>query len=298
MLQPQAIAPQGPSFSPLIAGYWRLMEWGMTPQQVVQFIEHHLALGITTVDHADIYGDYQCEAAFGAALRLAPGLREKLQIVTKCGIATRAKPEHRIGHYITEASHILHSAENSLRHFNTDYLDLLLIHRPDPLMDADEIAEAFTALHQSGKVRHFGVSNFTASQFTLLQSRLPFSLVTNQLEISPLEQTSLLDGSLDQCQQNRIRPMAWSCLGGGRVFNDPHYQPLRDELEQVKQEIGASNIEQVVYAWVMKLPSGPLPIIGSGKIERVKEAVGACQLTLDRQQWFRIRKAAIGYDVP
>lgn len=298
MLQPQAIAPQGPLFSPLIAGYWRLMEWGMTPQQVVEFIEHHLALGITTVDHADIYGDYQCEAAFGAALRLAPGLREKLQIVTKCGIATRAKPEHRIGHYITEASHILHSAENSLRHFNTDYLDLLLIHRPDPLMDADEIAEAFMALHQSGKVRHFGVSNFTASQFTLLQSRLPFSLVTNQLEISPLEQTSLLDGSLDQCQQNRIRPMAWSCLGGGRLFNDPHYQPLRDELEQVKQEIGASNIEQVVYAWVMKLPSRPLPIIGSGKIERVKEAVGACQLTLDRQQWFRIRKAAIGYDVP
>lgn len=298
MLQAQAIAPQGPSFSPLIAGYWRLMEWGMTPQQVVQFIEHHLALGITTVDHADIYGDYQCEAAFGAALRLATGLREKLQIVTKCGIATRAKPEHRIGHYITEASHILHSAENSLRHFHTDYLDLLLIHRPDPLMDADEIAEAFTALHQSGKVRHFGVSNFTASQFTLLQSRLPFSLVTNQLEISPLEQTSLLDGSLDQCQQNRIRPMAWSCLGGGRLFNDPHYQPLRDELEQVKQEIGASNIEQVVYAWVMKLPSRPLPIIGSGKIERVKEAVGACQLTLDRQQWFRIRKAAIGYDVP
>ncbi len=275
MLQAQAIAPQGPSFSPLIAGYWRLMEWGMTPQQVVQFIEHHLALGITTVDHADIYGDYQCEAAFGAALRLAPGLREKLQIVTKCGIATRAKPEHRIGHYITEASHILHSAENSLRHFHTDYLDLLLIHRPDPLMDADEIAEAFMALHQSGKVRHFGVSNFTASQFTLLQSRLPFSLVTNQLEISPLEQTSLLDGSLDQCQQNRIRPMAWSCLGGGRLFNDPHYQPLRDELEQVKQEIGASNIEQVVYAWVMKLPSRPLPIIGSGKIERVKEAVGA-----------------------
>ncbi|WP_336767487.1 aldo/keto reductase family oxidoreductase [Pantoea endophytica] len=298
MLQAQAIAPQGPSFSPLIAGYWRLMEWGMTPQQVVQFIEHHLALGITTVDHADIYGDYQCEAAFGAALRLAPGLREKLQIVTKCGIATRAKPEHRIGHYITEASHILHSAENSLRHFHTDYLDLLLIHRPDPLMDADEIAEAFMALHQSGKVRHFGVSNFTASQFTLLQSRLPFSLVTNQLEISPLEQKSLLDGSLDQCQQNRIRPMAWSCLGGGRLFNDPHYQPLRDELEQVKQEIGASNIEQVVYAWVMKLPSRPLPIIGSGKIERVKEAVGACQLTLDRQQWFRIRKAAIGYDVP
>ncbi|MBK0127381.1 aldo/keto reductase family oxidoreductase [Pantoea sp. S61] len=298
MLQPQTIAPQGPQFSPLIIGYWRLLEWGMTPQQLVAFIEHHLSLGITTVDHADIYGNYGCEAAFGDALRLAPGLREKLQIVTKCGIATRAKPEHKIGHYITEASHILHSAENSLRYVNTDYLDLLLIHRPDPLMDADEIAEAFMALHQSGKVRHFGVSNFTASQFTLLQSRLPFSLVTNQLEISPLEQSTLLDGTLDQCQQVRIRPMAWSCLGGGRLFNDAQYQPLRDELERVKQEIGASSIEQVVYAWVMKLPSRPLPIIGSGKTTRVSEAAGAGQLALDRQQWFRIRKAAIGFDVP
>lgn len=298
MLQPQQIAPQGPLFSPLIMGYWRLMEWGMTPQQCVQFIEHHLTLGITTVDHADIYGDYQCEAAFGAALKLAPGLREKLQIVTKCGIATRAKPEHQIGHYITDTRHILHSAENSLRHFGTDYLDLLLIHRPDPLMDADEVAEAFLALHQSGKVRHFGVSNFTPTQFTLLQSRLPFTLATNQLEISPLEQSALLDGSLDQCQQLRIRPMAWSCLGGGRLFNDPLYQPLRDELHQVQQEIGASNIEQVVYAWVMKLPSRPLPIIGSGKIARVSDAVAGSQLVLDRQQWFRIRKAALGYDVP
>lgn len=298
MLQPQQIAPQGPTFSPLIMGYWRLMEWGMTPQQCVKFIEHHLSLGVTTVDHADIYGDYRCEATFGDALKLAPGLREKLQIVTKCGIATRAKAEHRIGHYITEARHILQSAENSLRHFNTDYLDLLLIHRPDPLMDADEVAEAFLALHQSGKVRHFGVSNFTPAQFTLLQSRLPFTLATNQLEISPLEQSTLLDGTLDQCQQLRMRPMAWSCLGGGRIFNDPHYQPLRDELHQIQQEIGASNIEQVVYAWVLKLPSRPLPIIGSGKTARVSDAVAAYQLALDRQQWFRIRKAALGYDVP
>ncbi|MCZ4058550.1 aldo/keto reductase family oxidoreductase [Pantoea sp. LMR881] len=298
MLQPQAIAPQGPNFSPLVMGYWRLMEWDMTPQQRVSFIEHHLSLGISTVDHADIYGEYRCEAAFGEALKLAPGLRDQLQIVTKCGIATRAKPEHQIGHYITDKAHILTSAENSLRHLATDRLDLLLIHRPDPLMDADEVAEAFIALHQSGKVLHFGVSNFTRAQLTLLQSRLPFSLVTNQLEISPIQQNLLMDGTLDQCQQQRIRPMAWSCLGGGQLFNDPHYQPLRDELEAVRQEIGASSIEQVVYAWVIKLPSKPLPIIGSGKAGRVKEAVGALSLTLNRQQWFRIRKAALGYDVP
>jgi len=298
MLQRLQIAPQGPEFSRLIMGYWRLMEWGMTPQQRVSFIEQHLELGITTTDHADIYGDYQCEAAFGQALRLAPSLRQRLELVTKCGIATTAKPENRLGHYITDNAHIIRSAENSLRHFSTDYLDLLLIHRPDPLMNADEIAAAFLSLHQSGKVKHFGVSNFTPAQFALLQSRLPFTLATNQLEISPLHQPAILDGSLDQCQQLRIKPMAWSCLGGGRLFSDAEFQPLRNELAAVMAETGADNIEQLVYAWVMRLPSQPLPIIGSGKIERVRAALRASEIELTRQQWFRIRKAALGYDVP
>lgn len=292
------IAPQGPEFSRMVCGYWRLMEWGMSPQQLLGFIEQHLELGITTVDHADIYGGYACEQAFGDALRLRPALRQRLELVSKCGIATTAKPGNPIGHYITDREHIVSSAEQSLHKLHTDYLDLLLIHRPDPLMEADEVAEAFVALHKSGKVRHFGVSNFTPSQFTLLQSRLPFSLVTNQVEISPLHQPALLDGTLDQCQQLRIRPMAWSCLGGGRLFSGAECQPLRDELQRVAQETGAETIEQVVYAWVMRLPSAPLPIIGSGKIERVKSALGALQLTLSREQWFRIRKAALGYDVP
>ena len=221
-----------------------------------------------------------------------------MEIVTKCGIATTAKPEHALGHYITDRNHIIHSAEQSLRNLATDAIDLLLIHRPDPLMDADEVAQAFTALHQSGKVRHFGVSNFTPAQFALLQSRLPFTLATNQVEISPIHQPALLDGTLDQLQQLRIRPMAWSCLGGGRLFNDEEFQPLRDELAKVANELNAGSIEQVVYAWVMRLPSQPLPIIGSGKIERVRSAIVAQSLDMTRQQWFRIRKAALGYDVP
>lgn len=298
MVERIVMAPQGPEFSRMIMGYWRLMEWGMTPQALLGFIEQHLDAGITTVDHADIYGDYQCEAAFGAALRLAPALRERMQVVSKCGIATRAKPEHVIGHYITERSHIIHSAEQSLKNLATDRLDLLLIHRPDPLMDADEVAEAFLSLHQSGKVLHFGVSNFTPAQFALLQSRLPFTLATNQVEISPLMQDTLLDGTLDQLQQLRIRPMAWSCLGGGRLFSDSACETLRQELQAVAQETGATSIEQVVYAWILRLPSRPLPIIGSGKIARVMDALGALKLELTRQQWFRIRKAAIGYDVP
>ncbi|ELQ6261359.1 aldo/keto reductase family oxidoreductase [Cronobacter malonaticus] len=298
MVERILMAPQGPTFSRLVMGYWRLMEWNYSARELVGFIEQHLELGITTVDHADIYGNYQCEAAFGEALRLAPHLRDKMEIVTKCGIATTAKPENVIGHYITDRRHIVQSAENSLRHLHTDVLDLLLIHRPDPLMDADEIAEAFLELHKSGKVRHFGVSNFTPAQFSLLQSRLPFTLATNQVEISPVHQPLLLDGTLDLLQQLRIRPMAWSCLGGGRLFSDESFGPLRAELQQVAEETGAQTIEQVVYAWVMRLPSRPLPIIGSGKIERVQSAVGALSLEMSRQQWFRIRKAALGYDVP
>ncbi|MER1979317.1 aldo/keto reductase, partial [Pseudocitrobacter faecalis] len=149
------------------------------------------------VDHADIYGGYQCEAAFGEAIKLAPHLRDRMEIVTKCGIATTAKTENVLGHYITDSKHIISSAEQSLINLATDRLDLLLIHRPDPLMDADEVAEAFLNLHQSGKVRHFGVSNFTPAQFALLQSRLPFTLATNQVEISPIHQPAILDGTLD-----------------------------------------------------------------------------------------------------
>ena len=298
MVQRIALAPQGPEFSRFVMGYWRLMDWNMSPRQLVSFIEEHLDLGITTVDHADIYGGYLCEAAFGEAMKLAPALRERLEIVTKCGIATTANPEHALGHYITDSSHIIKSAEQSLVNLATDRLDLLLIHRPDPLMDADDVAEAFLSLHQSGKVRHFGVSNFTPAQFALLQSRLPFTLATNQVEISPVHQPLLLDGTLDQLQQLRIRPMAWSCLGGGRLFNDDAFQPLRDELQTVARELNAESIEQVVYAWIMRLPSKPLPIIGSGKMERVRSAIAAEEFQMTRQQWFRIRKAALGYDVP
>ncbi|MGA4625667.1 aldo/keto reductase [Enterobacter hormaechei] len=298
MVQRITLAPQGPEFSRFVMGYWRLMDWNMSPVQLADFIEEHLDLGITTVDHADIYGGYQCEAAFGEALKRAPALRERMEIVTKCGIATTAKPEHALGHYITDSAHIVKSAEQSLINLATDRIDLLLIHRPDPLMDADEVAEAFLTLHQSGKVRHFGVSNFTPAQFALLQSRLPFTLVTNQVEISPVHQPLLLDGTLDQLQQLRIRPMAWSCLGGGRLFNDEAFQPLRNELEMVARELNAESIEQVVYAWILRLPSKPLPIIGSGKIERVRAALVAEELDMTRQQWFRIRKAALGYDVP
>lgn len=297
-MQRLSLHPQGPDFSRLIMGYWRLMEWQLTPAGLLDLVKFHLDLGITTIDHADIYGGYQCEAAFGAALRLEPSLRDRMEVVSKCGIALTANPAHRLNHYNTSRDHIIASAERSLSNLAVDSLDLLLIHRPDPLMDADEVAEAFVRLNEAGKIRHAGVSNFTPSQFALLQSRLPFPLVTNQAEISPLNQSATLDGTLDQCQQLGIRPMAWSCLGGGRLFHAPEYVPLRQELETIAAEVGSESIEQLVYAWVLMLPSRPLPIIGSGKRERIAQAARATEISLSRQQWFRIRKAALGVDVP
>ena len=180
------IAPNGPEFSRVVLGLWRLNEWQLTPNQRLALLEQCQELGITSIDHADIYGDYQCEQLFGEALAIAPGLRQRIEIVSKCGImlVSEKRPQHRLKYYDTGRDHIIASVERSLSSLRTDYLDCLLIHRPDPLMQADEIAEAFRLLQQSGKVRHFGVSNFTPAQFDLLASRFP--LVTNQLELSEI----------------------------------------------------------------------------------------------------------------
>ncbi|QFT28681.1 Oxidoreductase YdhF (plasmid) [Vibrio aquimaris] len=167
-------------------------------------------------------------------------------------------------------------------------------------MDADEVADAFSELYKVGKVKHFGVSNFTPSQFNLLQSRLSKPLVTNQVEINPINFDVAHDGTLDLLQMNRIKPMAWSCLGGGSIFTGSSEQAkrVRDELEAIRCEVGAESIEQVIYAWVRMLPSKPIPIIGSGKIERVKIAADSLKLELTREQWYRVWVASKGHNVP
>ncbi len=302
MVAKVTIAPQGPDFSELVQGYWRLADWGMTPQQRLTFLKQHIELGISTVDHADIYGNYQCEKLFGEALALEPALREQIQIVTKCDInlCGAKTPQRKINHYDTSSAHIYQSVNNSLERLGVSEIDLLLIHRPDALMDADEVAEAFSELRKVGKVKHFGVSNFSPRQFELLQSRLGKPLVTNQVEMNPLNFDVVHDGTLDHLQTQRIRPMAWSCLAGGEIFNGQteQAQRVRSELEAIAQEIGADSIDQVIYAWVLRLPSKPLPIIGSGKIDRIKVAIAALDLELTREQWYRVWVAAKGHGVP
>lgn len=302
MINKTTIAPQGPEFSELVQGYWRLGDWGMTPQQRLTFLKQHIDLGITTVDHADIYGGYQCEHLFGEALSLEPSVRDQIEIITKCDInlCTSDFPNRKINHYDTSKEHIVNSVNNSLSRLNISEIDVLLIHRLDALMDADEVADTFNQLQKEGKVKHFGVSNFTPSHFDLLQSRLDKPLVTNQVEINPLNFEVAHDGTLDQLQMNRIKPMAWSCLAGGELFSGQSEQAIRvrNVLEELKEEVGAKSIDQVIYAWVRKLPSKPLPIIGSGKIERVQAAVDAMDINLTREQWYRVWVESKGHGVP
>lgn len=293
------IAPDGPEFSRVVLGLWRISDWQLTPQERLALLEECLALGVTTIDQADIYGDYTAEQMFGEALALAPGLRERIEIVSKCGIklVSSKRPDHAIQHYDTSRAHILASVERSLSDMRTDYLDLLLIHRPDPLMNADEVAETFRLLQQSGKVRHFGVSNFTPAQFDLLASRFP--LVTNQVELSTMHLDPLHDGTLDQCQRLSISPMIWSALGGGRVFSEQ--SPQAERIRNCLTAIGAEyNVSQTViaYAWILQHPSRPLVLTGSRRIDAVGEAVAATRITLTRAQWFAIWSASTGTAVP
>ncbi|TYS64582.1 aldo/keto reductase family oxidoreductase [Sutcliffiella horikoshii] len=289
------------SLSRIVHGMWRLNDWGYSNAEVVDFIEDCLDLGVTSFDHADIYGNYTVEEKFGEALTLKPSLREKIEIVTKCGIKliSSNRPEHKIKYYDTGKEHIIQSAERSLINFQTDYIDVLLIHRPDPMMDPSEVAEAFTQLKREGKVKRFGVSNFAPSQFKLLNSYLDEPLVTNQIEIAATHLEHFEKGTIEQCQMDRISPMAWSPLGGGSIFTstDDNVSRVRNVLEKIQGETGATSMDQVLYAWLLTHPAKIIPIVGSGKIERVKSAVSSLNIELSKQQWFEILEASKGKEV-
>ena len=290
---------QAPMMSRVVAGAWRMSDWGWSAQERLRWIEQCIELGVTTFDHADIYGGYTVEQLFGEALALAPALREKIQLVTKCGICLLSpnRPAHRVKHYDTSFEHIVPSVENSLRALGTDRIELLLIHRPDALMDADVVAAAFTHLQLQGKVQHFGVSNFTTAQFDLLQSRFP--LVTNQLELHPLHLAPLTDGTLDQCQQRRIQPMIWSPLAGGQLLTsqDATAMRVRAALDAVGARHGVSAVT-MAFAWLLRHPSRPIPVTGSRRIEAMREAVAALDVVLEAQDWTEIWAAGSGHEVP
>jgi predicted oxidoreductase len=291
-----------PNFSRIIHGHWRLLEWNLSPQALLTLVSQAMELGISTIDQADIYGDYSCEAMFGEALAIQPGLRKYLQLVSKCGIKLMSEkfPERQIKHYDYSKKYIIQSVENSLSNLHTDYLDVLLLHRPSPFFNTEEVAETFSELKQSGKVLHFGVSNFLPHQMDLLNSFLRDSLVTNQVEISPFCLDYFQNGTVEMMQKNQVSPMAWSPLAGGKLMNpqDEKGNRIFKSLQGVAHELNEDSIEKVVYTWLMKHPSKILPVVGTGKIERLKLAVEAQELEMSLEQWFKIYVAGLGDSLP
>lgn len=284
--------------SPIVAGLWRLVDWQLDVPARVRWIEQALDLGITSFDHADIYGDYRAESLFGEALKAAPSLRARMQIITKCGIRLRsASRPYRINHYDTAPGYVRAQVEQSLRKLQVERLDLVLIHRPDYLMDAHALADTFRALTHEGKVAHWGVSNHSASQFALLHAQHP--LVTNQVELSTLTTAALDDGTLDQAQRLGLRPMIWSPLAGGRLFDEADEQAVRvrAEMTRIAERLGVS-LTTLAFAWVLRHPSRPHPITGSRRIERLREAMAALEVKLDAEDWYAILVASQGRPMP
>lgn len=260
--------------------------------------------GYNHFDHADIYGGGECEALFGEVLRESPGLRDGLIITSKCGIRFAGDPEDEAPQrYDFSYGHIIESVEGSLHRLGTDYLDLLLLHRPDYLCNAAEVATAFATLQENGMVRHFGVSNFSPSQVRLLRSQCSQPLLVNQVEINIHNIDALRDGTLDQCQQKKITPQAWCPLGGvaypawGNTFSDDDEARIGAELSR-QAERYETEPWIVMLAWLLEHPAGIVPIVGSTRPERIRTAVKSLTLDYSREDWYRLLEARDGHPVP
>ncbi|GAB6189835.1 aldo/keto reductase [Marinitoga arctica] len=295
------LSNSGLRISRVVQGMMRLNEWGFSKEELENFILKAINLGVTTFDHADIYGNHTCESIFGEVLKSNSSLRNKIQIITKCGIMVKnEKYERKVKHYNTSKAHIIESVENSLKNLNTDHIDLLLIHRPDPFMNPEEIAKAFDELYNSGKVLYFGVSNFTIQQFKTLQSWVNVPLITNQIEISPFNIEHFENDNLYFLMEKRINPMAWSPLAGGKIFKIDSEKASRiySSLKEVAKDFGVDSLDTIAYSWLLSHPAGIVPISGSGKIERLENAIKALELNLSPEQWYIIYEAALGHRVP
>ena len=287
------------SLSRLIYGMWRLADdKNISSAHVQAKVEACLAQGITTMDQADIYGGYAAEEIFGNALRAAPHLRDKIEIVTKCDIVAPAGRHSAapLKYYDTSATHIQQSVEDSLRLMGITEIDLLLIHRPDPFMNHHETGAVLDKLVTAGKVKAVGVSNFKPHDWNLLQSAMQNKLVTNQIEMSVLANQAFTNGDLAFLQERGVPPMAWSPLAGGALFtqeNAPLTRRLKEKAEETGVEIGA-----VAIAWLLAHPAQILPVLGTNNLNRIHQISDAFKVSMDRISWFALYQEANGHEVP
>tara|TARA_B100000497_G_C7690323_1_gene419500 strand:- start:560 stop:1459 length:900 start_codon:yes stop_codon:yes gene_type:complete len=289
------------SLSRIIAGVMNWGIWGsdLSPEKVNSLIKNCIDLGITTFDHADIYGNYTTEKLFGEALTFGGIDRSQIQIITKCGIKMPCdnRLDIKIKSYSNSGAHIFESVKNSLENLGTDYIDLLLLHRPSPLLDPHVVADAFLRLKNQGKVKHFGVSNFEPVKFNMLYKSVP--VITNQIEASVLNLDAFTNGTLDNALSRGIKPMAWAPLGGGKLFQkskDYEFVTQRARLKEVADKYGWT-LDEMAYKFLLHHPSQILPVTGSSKIERIQVAVDAMADKITDEQWFEIWSASKGQDV-
>ncbi|WP_170419963.1 aldo/keto reductase [Ruegeria arenilitoris] len=284
--------------SRLVYGMWRLGDDSDTSAaHVAAKIHACLDQGITSFDQADIYGDYGAEAVLGNALRVNPGLRDRMEIVTKCDIVAPCGryADAKVKYYDTSRAHILKSVETSLREMAIDHIDLLLIHRPDPFMDHHETGATLDEVVASGKVRAVGVSNFRPWDWQLLQSAMKTPLVTNQIEISLGAIAPFTNGDLAFHQQHGHPVMAWSPLGGGALMaGNP---PVGVVADEIGAQFGVDRAA-VAVAFLLAHPAGILPVLGTNSLDRIKRISDALEVNLDREAWFRLYEAALGHEVP
>ena len=296
------LTQRGPEFSRIVYGTWRLLDSGATPQEINRRLHACLELGITTIDTAEIYGLYEVERALGAALALSPGLREKLEIVTKAGIYVPCprSPERRTAHYDATGARLIRSLDESLRLLGTDRVDLFLVHRPDWLTGAADTASGLNELLRAGKIRAAGVSNYSASQFDLLSAHMEQPLATNQIEFHLLHPEPIHDGTLQQCEKLGVAPMAWSPLAGGRIFDpsNPAAQRLAAAAQSMAGRYDGAMLEQLAYAWILAHPAHPLPVIGTNNLERLQSAARSDSIVLEREDWYALWEAAQGRKIP
>jgi predicted oxidoreductase len=296
------IAPQGPEFSRMVYGTWRVLSDQPSRQEINRRLQTCLERGITTIDTAEIYGLYEVEEALGRAIALTPGLRERLEIVTKAGIYVPCPrhPDRQTAHYDASGERMIKSLEKSLRLLGTDHVELLLVHRPDWLARADDTASGMNRLLREGKIRAAGVSNYTPAQFDLLNGLMDRPLATNQIEFHLLHMDSIYDGTLAQCEKAGVLPMAWSPLAGGRLFDASNEaaQRIVRAAERMAARYDGASLEQLAYAWILAHPSRPLPIVGSNRVERITSAAAAVNIVLQREDWYALWEAAQGRKVP
>ncbi|MFP4844375.1 aldo/keto reductase family oxidoreductase [Winogradskyella sp. PE311] len=286
------------TYSRLIAGTMTWGSWGkqLSKKEMADLMHHCIANNITTFDHADIYGAYTTESDFGNAFIDSSIKREDIQLISKCGIQYVCENrDNTVKHYNYRKDYIIWSAEESLKNLNTDYLDLFLLHRPSPLMVAEEIAEAITILKKAGKIKDFGVSNFTPSQMDMVGLRMDIDV--NQIEFSLTEHSAMHNGTLDYMTTTGIKPMAWSPLGS--VFREDNEQTRRihKQLGVLADKYNATE-DQLLLAWILKHPSGIQPVVGTTNKKRLSLAMEASKIDLDLEDWFLILVASQGHKVP